>query len=273
MNLSSETDFFHSIAPAIIDLVKKSGKRISIVKNKDEAGDYSTNVDVDAEKLIVSELDKRFPGDHVLAEEEHSGTSIPPGRIWLIDPICGTNNLGKGIANFCTNIALVDKGEVVAACVVDHNLGDYFWSVGDSKVNVNAGSSYDPPSSELGQKIDIDFGSVRNIDDSLRQKYDRFLARLIDETDFDIVSLNTSLSFAYTAIGKTDGFINVFNHPWDIAAASFLVRQAGGVVTGMDGSDWTVNTVGAIGGRTPEINKQLLDLFLNSLRSGCLPQS
>jgi myo-inositol-1(or 4)-monophosphatase len=261
---SAETDFFHAIAPAVIELVKKGRKRISIAEDKNGSGDYSTNVDVETEKLIVSELRERFPADHVLAEEEHSDTAIPPGRIWLIDPICGTNNMGKGIMNFCTNIALADKGEVIAACVIDHSQGDYFWSVGGGKVNVNHDGAYVPPDRGLGRKVDIDFGSVRNVSKELRLQHNRFLARLVEETDLDIVSLNTSLGFAYTAIGKLDGFINSFNHPWDIAAAAFLVRQAGGMVTGMDGTDWTVTTVGAIGGHTPRVHQQLLDLFLES---------
>ncbi len=110
----------------------------------------------------------------------------------------------------------------------------------------------------------VDFGSVRNVVGEMRQKHNNFLLKLLNNTDYDLVSLNTSLGFAYTAIGKIDGFINVFNHPWDIAAASFLIQSNGGVLTGIDGSPWTIATVGAIGGRTPEIHKELLDLFLHS---------
>ncbi len=90
------------------------------------------------------------------------------------------------------------------------------------------------------------------------------MLKLIQDTSYDVISLNTSLGFAYTALGKTDGFVNVFNHPWDICAASFLIQQSGGVITAMDGSPWTITTVGAIGGKTPEIHKELLNLFVQS---------
>lgn len=261
-NLQAEAEFFHSIARAVIKLVENSNGERTIVEDKG-AGDYSTRVDVDVENLIVAELGKRFPNDQILAEEGYSDTEISENRVWIIDPICGTSNLGKGINNFCTNIALVNGGKVIASCVVDHSQGEYLWSIGKDEVRIND-KLYRPLSQKLGQKIDIDFGSVRSVDKNIRRKHNNCLMKLVQETDWDLVSFNTSLAFAYTAIGKTDGFINVFNHPWDIAAASFLIQQSGGVITGIDGSPWTISTIGAIGGRTPEIHQELLALFLNS---------
>lgn len=261
-NLFNESEFFHAVAPLAISLVRDSSKEMAIVASKG-VGDYATQVDVDVENLIVSELNKRFPNDQILAEEGYSSTSIGEGRIWLIDPICGTNNLGKGINNFCTNIALVESNQVIASCVLDHSQGEYFWSTGDGQVFVGD-RPYQLPAPELGFKIDIDFGSIRNSTPDMRQKHNNALLKLIDDTDYDVISLNSSLGFAYAAIGKTDGFINIYNHPWDIAAASFLLQQVGGVITAVDGSPWTVHTVGAIGGRTSEVHEELLGIFLNS---------
>ncbi len=261
-NLESETKFFHGIAEAVLDLLHNASKEMAVVEDKG-IGDYSTQVDIDVENLIVSELYKVFPNDKVLAEEGYSDTEIPHTRIWVIDPICGTNNLGKGINNYCTNIALVDENQVIASCVIDHSQQEYFWSVGNNKVYVNHQVIHQP-AEELGLKIDIDFGSVRRVTKDMRLKHNTFLLKIIEDTNYDVISLNTSLGFAYTALGKTDGFVNVFNHPWDICAASFLIQQSGGVITAIDGSPWTIVTVGAIAGRTPAIQKDLLDLFVSS---------
>lgn len=260
MNLSKETNFFHSIAPLVINLVRDADKEIAIAEDKALAGDYSTQVDVDVENLIVSELNKHFSEDQILAEENHSDTEIPSDRIWLIDPICGTNNLGKGINNFCTNIALVNEGVVIAACVIDHSNGEYLWSIGENTVYVNS-KPYVAPSPDLGQKIDIDFGSLKSVDDNMRIKHNKLLLKLVQLAKYDLVSLNTSLSFAYTAIGKIDGFVNADSNPWDVAAAAFLIQQAGGTITGLDGSDWSVTTKGCIAARTPEMHKKLVELF------------
>lgn len=257
------TDFFHQLANTIIEFVEEENNELTIVTNKGRVGDYATQVDINVENLIINTLHDNFPDDKILAEESHSDTPIPTDRIWLIDPICGTNNLGKGIKNYCTNIALVDKEKVIAACVIDHSQKQYIWSIGDDKVYVNSDVFVLPPEG-IGQKIDVDFGSVRNAEISIQQKHNNLIQKLIQETSYDLISLNTSLAFAYTAIGKVDGFVNVFNHPWDIAAASFLIQQTGGKLTGIDGAPWTLTTVGAIAGRTPAIHNNILGPFLNS---------
>jgi myo-inositol-1(or 4)-monophosphatase len=258
-DLKQEETFFRDICSQVIELVARS-KASMVVAEQKGAGDYSTHVDIAVEDLIVNEIKKRFPTDHILAEESHSDVAIGDSRIWIIDPICGTFNLGKGLKNFCTNIALADKNKLIAACVVDHSYNEYIWSTGGNKVYVND-SLYLPVKEEFGINIDVDFGAVRNIDEASRQKHNRSLLKLIDETDFDIISLNTSLGFAYTAIGKVDGFITLFNHPWDICAASFLLQQVDGVITTPEGEPWTLTSVGAIGARTPELHKKLLDIF------------
>jgi myo-inositol-1(or 4)-monophosphatase len=263
MDTRTVTDLFHELAPAIIRLVEKDRKANRIARHKGTNGDYATQVDVDTENYIVSEIRKYFPEDKILAEESYSDTEISADRIWIIDPICGTGNLGKGINDFCTNIALSDNGQVIAACVVDHSQGQYIWSVGGGKIYVNS-EPYSAPPPEMGIKIDVDFSGTRNADMSIQLKHISAVRKLIEGTNYSIASLNSSLGFAYTAIGKMDGFINVFNRPWDIAAASYLVQQAGGVITAADGSPWTVYSVGAIGARTPEIHKVLLDSYLSS---------
>src|ERR1700729_4087587 len=137
MNLQSEADFFHDIAGMVRDLVLSFNGKASVAQYKDNIGDYATEVDIAVEKLIVSEIQKRFPGASILAEEGHSDVVIPDTRIWIIDPICGTTNLGRGLRSFCTNIALADNHTLIASCVIDHSQNDYFWSVGNQELFIN----------------------------------------------------------------------------------------------------------------------------------------
>ncbi|MEO6761417.1 MAG: inositol monophosphatase [Candidatus Saccharimonadales bacterium] len=263
-NLESETEFFHEISKRVIRYVKNTNQDISVVVSKG-VGDYATQMDIDVEQLIVTELAKQFPNDSILAEESHADTEITDGRIWIIDPICGTNNLGRGTNIFCTNIALADGGKLIASCVIDHSQADYYWSAGNNKINTGHNQYVLAPNNELGLKIDVNFGSAKKSGDKNYQlKHNLFLLRIMEGTNYDMVSLNSSLSNLYTALGKLDGFVDLFNHAWDVCAASFLIQQAGGVITALDGSPWTLTTIGAIAGRTPEIHKQLLDLFVSS---------
>jgi myo-inositol-1(or 4)-monophosphatase len=261
-NLQQEKEFFHFIATAVRNLVSNSDKNITIAKHKRE-GDFATQVDVDVENLIVEEIKKRFPKDDILAEEKHTNTVIPKGRIWIIDPICGTNNLARGIRNFCTNIALADNNQLIASCVIDHSQNDYFWSIGEGKVYIN-NALHKSNEERFDVMVEIDFGAVMSVDKARKEKHNRFLKKLITETNYYLVSLNTSLGFAYTAIGKMDGFLNIENNPWDICASSFLIQQSGGVVSDLSGKEWTLKSVGMIAAKNKDIHKKLLETYLNS---------
>lgn len=261
-NLLREKNFFEFISTSVRDLVLNKSKNITIVKYKRE-GDFATHVDVAVENLIVSEINKRFSGDQILAEEKHSDVKIPDGRIWIIDPICGTNNLARGINNYCTNIALADNKKLIASIVIDHSQNDHFWSFGENKVYVND-SVLDSSVEKFGITVEIDFGSVASVNKTQKLKHNRFLKKLITETNYNVVSLNTSLGFAYTAVGKVDGFLSSYNHLWDICASSFLIQQSGGKITDLSGNKWTLESVGAIAGKNKEIHKKLLQLYLES---------
>lgn len=213
------------------------------------------------ENAIVEELAKAFPGDAIMAEEGYATTSIPDGRIWIIDPICGTNNLGRGLSSFCTNIALADGGELIASCVVDHAKGDYFWSVGDG-VHVND-SPLDPHALDDRPDvcIDVDLGALMKSDVPAKDRHCRAVRTLVDMPGYVCISLNSSLGFAYMAIGKIDGLLNACNHPWDVAAGAFLIQQAGGIITDTEGNPWSLASNGVIGARTAGIHQALVDSY------------
>ncbi|MDB5167663.1 MAG: inositol monophosphatase [Candidatus Saccharibacteria bacterium] len=260
-NLTDEAVFFNEIAPKIRELVQSFHGKASISVQKTPE-DYATEVDIAVENLIVNEIQARFPNDQILAEEGHNDTVIPDSRIWIIDPICGTGNIGRGLTSFCSNIALADNGILIASCVVDHSQNDYFWSVGDNIVYINDGKLQPLTKPEgLGVVIDVDMGAANNLSDKELTKYVAFLRNIITGTTYMPQSLNTSLGFAYTAIGKIDGFVNTYNHPWDICASVFLLQQVGGIITDLDGNPWNIESVGAIGAKDPLIHSKLVELY------------
>ncbi len=262
--MDKEKAFFQEIAPKVRELVLSFRGKAAISVQKTSM-DYATEVDIAVENLIVAEIQARFPGDEILAEEGHSDTPIPKGRIWIIDPICGTSNIGRGLTCFCTNIALADNGILIASCVVDHTQQDYFWSVGGEKVYINDQLFIRPKGVEgLGIEIDVDMGSVKNVGAEELERYSAFLHKIMIDTDIMPISLNSSLGFAYSAVGKLDGFINIYNHPWDICASAFLLQQTGGVITDLEGKPWEIESKGAIGARNAAVHNQILRAYSGS---------
>ena len=264
MSLQAETDFFHDIADKVRNLVIGLHGKASVAQYKKVLGDYSTEVDIAVEKLIISELKNKIPDDLILAEEGSSKTEISDRRIWIIDPICGTTNLGRGLTSFCTNIALADNQELIAACVIDHSQNEYFWSVGGQKVYINNQLySRKENKDEFGVVIDVDFGALPSVTKQQKEKLADAAYSLTRQPGYMLQSLNTSLGFAYTAVNKIDGFINVFNFPWDICAASFLIQQSGGIITDLDGHPWELSSIGAIGAGNEAVHQKLLEAYLS----------
>lgn len=261
MNNSPEANFFQHIVPLVRDVVERGGSQPTVAVNK-RVGDFATETDIAVENCIVEELSKAFPDDEVMAEEGHAEAEIPEGRIWIIDPICGTSNLGRGLASFCTNIALADGGILIASCVIDHAKGDFFWSVGDNTVYVND-SPLAPHALDDRPDIyiDIDTGALPNTDEETKDRLFAAARRLSSIPGYLPNSTGSSLNFAYTAVGKVDGFINTMNHPWDIAASSFLIQQSGGIITDREGDPWSLMSIGAIGARNRSIHQTLLEAY------------
>lgn len=256
--LDQEALFFHDISRQIIELVQKS-PLTDIVADKGAEG-YATALDVTVENQIVAEIQKRFPADAILAEESATKNPLPRTRLWIIDPICGTSNMAKGLRTFCTNIALCDNKQVIAACVIDHSRLEYTWSVGSNIIVTNS-EIVRPVDAHAGIKVDVDFGSYRRASPEKQEYHGRAVRWLLKNTDYDLISFNASLGFMYTATGKVDGFINLYSHPWDVAAASFLIQQVGGIVTTLDGNVWTIESGEVLAGRTPAVHANLLKAY------------
>lgn len=256
---SPEAQFFHDISRKVLDYVSNYDKTPSISISKRE-GDYATEIDLAVEEMIVAEIKLRFPNDEIMAEEGHSETNIGDTRLWIIDPICGTTNLRRGISTFCTNIALAVNSKLIASCVVDYSQGEYFWSVGQNKVYINDALFVAQKAEEkLGHVVDVNLGTLGGMNREERRTHAVFINKLLSETDYFQLSLGSSLSFTYTAVGKIDGFISATDNAWDIAAASFLIEQAGGTITQANGDPWVLQrTTSSIASLSSDVHEKLV---------------
>lgn len=263
--MKEEIAFFHAIVPRILALVAKDfgGKFNYHYKKGDvEKLNLATDTDVKVEELIIDELNKRFPQDRILSEETYPNeTNLEKGRIWIIDPICGTICFARGITTFTTNIALSLDGKPIAACVVDYSQGQYFWSVGKRAIYMNT-YPYVFERTVISQPIiELNLGAVRYWNKKIRVKYSSFISRLMEETDFILMSQLTSLSFAYVALGRIDAYVSPYHHLWDVPAINFLIEQSGGVVSDLSGKPWVLTSTNTLAARNKNLHRQLLTLL------------
>ena len=203
-------------------------------------------------------LHKAFP-DHAI-EGEESGHAFEggPGNdfTWIIDPLDGTTNFLRGIPHFCVSVGVREGNRMEHGVVVDPVRNEEFVASRGKGANLN------------GKRIRVT--RTAKLDDALvlsglppaamQHRLDAYMAMLRDVTETAFAVRRTgsaALDLAYVAAGRSDAFFEMNLKPWDIAAGSLLVREAGGLVSDLAGAE-AYMTSGDILAATPKCFKLLL---------------
>lgn len=201
--------------------------------------DLVTEVDRESERLIVELLLSRYP-DHTILAEEGTYPVASSDMRWIIDPLDGTTNYAHGFPWFCVSIGLESAGELVAGVIYDPVHDELFTTTkgGGAFLNgrlLQVSSRLPLRNSLLGTGFPYDSATdpANNFDNFFAfQKAARGIRR----------AGAAALDLAAVAAGRLDGFWELKLKPWDMAAGVLLVREAGGTVTGFDGSSFAIDS-------------------------------
>lgn len=224
--------------------------------------DIVTAVDYEAQELITTMIRNAFP-DHGFLTEEEDSTLPEEGPVrWVIDPIDGTSNYARHIPSFCTSIAAAVGDEIVVGVIYDPNLDELFSAVKGSGTTLNGLPVICRSSGEFGDAI-IALDWSRAIEDRKR-----IFAALMN-FGLDVRSLrgngSAALALAWVAAGRFDGYVNFTLSPWDWAAASLMIQEAGGRFAQPNGDKVTLTeSCGTVAG-TSLIFDELCDRVVGAL--------
>jgi len=200
------------------------------VRNKG-AVDLVTEADLGAEEIIVSSLRRAFPEHGIVAEE--SGTVVGEGEwTWFIDPLDGTTNFTHGYPQCSVSLALARAGEVVVAVVCDPFRRELFRAVSGSGTSLNGSPVRVSATRELSRAL-VASGFPYNLEQ--RRCALEMVGLLLPRVQGFRRDGSAALNLAWTACGRLDGYWEFSIQPWDIAAGSLLVTEAGGKVSGFAG--------------------------------------
>ena len=196
--------------------------------------DLVTDVDREAEEIVVEEILRRCPDSTIVAEE--GGTRGEGSVHWYVDPIDGTNNFARGIPFFCVSIAAAVDGRLAAAAIHDPVRGELM-TASDRGAFVNGDvARATGAASDAGALLLTDFPSPKG-----PTKADDYhlLATLV--SSFGTVRRlgSGALALAYVACGRADAALLTHANSWDIAAGSLLIERAGGQQTAPGRHDGT----------------------------------
>jgi myo-inositol-1(or 4)-monophosphatase len=213
---------------AVINRASFDLDRVNVTEKKHN--DFVTDVDQGAEQAIIEVLSKAYP-DHAILAEESGASANTHDEVeyqWIIDPLDGTTNFIHGFPQYCVSIALAHRGVVTQAVIYDPVRNDLFTAtkgagayLNDKRIRV---SKLDRLASALignGHAA----GSPRALEEYLK------MYQVVGERCRGIRRAGSAaLDLAYVACGRLDGFYEKGLKPWDIAAGSLMITEAGGIV-------------------------------------------
>ncbi len=231
-----------SLEPCLADLIelaKEAGKILAAgyeprhqIDFKGEM-DLVTEIDYRSEDFLVKELQRRFPGHQILAEE--GGGSDGGRHQWYIDPLDGTVNYAHGVPLFCVSIAYARDGEPALAAVFDPLRKEMFTAERGRGAWLNGQPLQVSQASELVRCLLVT-GFPCDIRDSEQNNLDNFV-RLMEITKGVRRLGSAALDLCYVAAGRFDGFWELSLQPWDLAAGILIAAEAGAKVTTVRGGN------------------------------------
>lgn len=199
--------------------------------------DLVTEIDVAAEKMIVSRLKAAFPRHAILAEEMHSSAASGDCK-WIIDPLDGTTNFAHGYPVFCVSIGLEIEGVMEWGIVYNPNLEETFTARRGGGALLNGAPIRVSDTESLGASL-LATGFPYDIRTSPQNNLDYFRAFALRAQGIRRAG-SAALDLCYVAAGRFDGFWEFKLNPWDCAPGYLMVREAGGMVTDHSGRPGSV---------------------------------
>ncbi len=206
----------------------------SVRISQKQVNDFVTEVDQAAEAAIIETLLHAYPGHGIWAEESGKAHGAKDSEfVWIIDPLDGTTNFIHGFPVYCVSIALAVKGKVEQAVVYDPSRNDLFTATKGRGAYLNERRIRVSKRTELRQCL-ISTGFPFRPGDNFNN-YLRMMGDVMQRTAGLRRPGAAALDLAYVAAGFTDGFFETGLNPWDVAAGSLLVTEAGGLIGNFTG--------------------------------------
>ena len=220
--------------------------------------DFVTGVDRQAEAIIADVLLAAVPGSAVVGEELTPGARPVADVVWIVDPLDGTTNFLHGYPQYAVSIAAVADGAIAAGVVHDVVRGAVFSAARGAGARRNGepirvSAVVHPPRALVGTGYPF-----KRLD--LLDRYLPQFAAVVRATSGVRRAGSAALDLADVAAGRFDAFWELSLAPWDVAAGVLLVREAGGIVTTLEG-DSDVLQHGSIVAGNPAMHQWLIELL------------
>lgn len=249
----------HAGSSLIRNLVKIDKLKVE----KKGRNDYVSDADREAERAVIQTIHKHYP-DHAIHAEE-SGASGESDTVWIIDPLDGTTNYLHGFPVFCVSIGVQVNGRMEHGVVYDPMRQELFTASRGDGAQLDGRRIRVSGQSHLENAL-IGTGFPFRQAKTALPPFLKMLEKVVQNTSGVRRPGAAALDLCYVAAGRLDGFWETGLAPWDLAAGSLIIREAGGIVSGLDGSENFLETGHILTG-TPKIYAALAKLCARDIKA------
>lgn len=215
-------------------LIRKMNNLEKLAIEKKGHNDYVSDADRAAEKTVIDCILKHYPDHAILAEE--SGTQGESDTVWIIDPLDGTTNYLHGFPVFAVSIGVQVKGRVEHGVVYDPMRQELFTASRGEGAQLDGRRIRVSGRKQLETAL-IGTGFPFRQGEKELDPYLSMLGKVVRNTSGVRRPGAAALDLCYVAAGRLDAFWETGLAPWDMAAGGLIIREAGGIVSGLDGSE------------------------------------
>jgi len=223
------------------------------------ASDFVSSADLRSQEIIRGALSGAYPAYAQLLEEGTSdGPAAPPGAPrFIVDPLDGTTNFLHGIPHFAVSIALEKDGELAAGVVHDVAKGEIFACEKGKGAWLGTRQIHGSPERQLSRSV-VGTG-IPHHGKPHHRPYVAALAAIMPAVAGVRRMGSAALDLAYVAAGRFEAFFELGLAPWDVAAGMLLVREAGGIVTGVDGRPTGIDSGDILASSSGSLHRNMVD--------------
>ncbi len=238
-------------------------KDVFVAAEKGSPRNIVTRYDIRIQEYLAAELGKLVPDAVFIGEETGLNGVDLGGRFFIVDPIDGTSNFSKGSKRSCVSIAYGEAGSVVCGVVCDPYLDEVF------SATVNEGSRLNGlPINSMDNPLEhsiVCFGTCPY--DLERTDVVFEAAKEVFKRSLDLRRTGSAaLEICYTALNRYDAFFEYILYPWDYAAASLIVSEAGGVAVNMDGNSISLARRDSVVTGAPTAVAEILEIVCREVK-------
>jgi len=247
-------DFILKIAVGAGELLREQFEEPHQIEYKGVI-DLVTEADKKSEEYVIDQIRSKFP-HHTIISEESGYLSGQDEHCWYIDPLDGTTNYAHGVPIYAVSIAYAASGTLQAGVIFDPMQNERFSAERDKGAWLNGKRLQVSGETDLNKSMLVTGFpyNIRTAEETNLENFGYFTLR-----SHAVRRLGSAaLDLAYVAAGRLDGYWETSIHPWDIAAGTLMVKEAGGLVTDLTGNPNYMRPPYAVIAAPPAVHAALL---------------